>query len=161
MHPHSSFKKVGVWLCDTNTHRVNWKGKGEGGMTYECITSEVNQWKLNFLINKKNTRLNWWKGFLVWIVWRGMGPLGYFDFEFGGNTLKLLRRVITNVHAYQRVITCEVEQQFCKKHKRTYRHAYQRVITCDFFFFFWWDNYMWLNHTLLVIIKKLLFHQIS
>ena len=32
------------------------------------------------------------------------------DFEFGGHTLKLLRRVITNVHAYQRVITCEVEQ---------------------------------------------------
>ena len=96
--------------CVTLTHTV-WigRGKGEGGMTYECMTSEVNQWKLNFL-KKKNTRLNWWKGFLVWIVWRSLGPLGYFDFEFGGHTLKLLRRVITNVHAYQRVITCEVEQ---------------------------------------------------
>ena len=57
MHPHSSFKKVGVWLCDTNTHRVNWKGKGEGGMTYECMMSEVNQWKLNFPKKEKKHKV--------------------------------------------------------------------------------------------------------
>ena len=57
---------------------MNWKG--EGAMTYECMKSEVNRWKLNFL-QKKNTRLNWWKGLTQF------GSPGYFDFEFGGYTL--------------------------------------------------------------------------
>ena len=44
--------------CVTLTHTV-WigRGKGEGGMTYECMTSEVNQWKLNFLKKKKKHKV--------------------------------------------------------------------------------------------------------
>ena len=36
---------------------MNWKGKGEGGMTYECMTSEVNQWKLNFPKKEKKHKV--------------------------------------------------------------------------------------------------------
>ena len=71
IHPHRSFKKVGVWLCDTDTHRVNWKGEGRRG--YDVWVYDV--WGESMeveLSQKKNTSLNWWKGLLVWIsdaVW--------------------------------------------------------------------------------------------
>ena len=89
IHPHRSFKKVGVWLCDTDTHRVNWKGEGRRG--YDVWVYDV--WGESMeveLSQKKNTSLNWWKGLLVLNLWRGLGPLGYFDFEFGGDTLNVL-----------------------------------------------------------------------
>ena len=110
--------------CVTLTHTV-WigRGKGEGGMTYECMTSEVNQWKLNFLKKKKHK---------VELV-EGVFGLNRMT-QFGSLGILWLRI---------RWAYFETASKGNYKRTRISKGNYMWF----FFFFFWWDNYMWLNHT--------------
>ena len=76
IHPHRSFKKVGVWLCDTYTHRVNWKG--EGGRGYDVWVYDVWGESVEVELSQKKKKTQGWiggRGFwfesydAVWVPW--------------------------------------------------------------------------------------------